>query len=358
MEKHILKYQEQDEDGTLGRELVFTDITFSPLGYDALRNAKLHQKIEIPLIGRGAILSSDVAEIGVGQVAKFGMTLESQFTSRAIGLVKGGWLPSILAAVDDTIVFPDRCVVAQLQARLKNGVTKQAAEKDFIDLFADTAVRINPMLFVLEGDGGQNPTFETIGNQLEEAVTKLRSALPKAEMVAADAGGLEGVLGLIQDTQDGIKRKQDFLIRLNPKLRSPVSRSNAPFCCDEVLMVAEDCGVPKASLVVLAALSAVIMPQGRNPAKGLLKFGEAYGPKHAYNGLADIRALEILMHLFAVFPKQRVMLCTADKDMALFWVGLQASNFAFSHGRMTFDLNPTDLLPGIASEQWKKVLVS
>jgi hypothetical protein len=100
------------------------------------------------------------------------------------------------------------------------------------------------------------------------------------------------------------------------------------------------------------------MPQGRNPAKGLLKFGEAYEPKDAYNGFADIRALEILMHLFALFPDQRVMLCTADKDMALFWVGLQASNFAFSHGRMTYDMTPTDLLPGIANEQWENLLGS
>lgn len=357
MEKHILKYQELHENGALGRKLVFKDIEFCPLGYEALRSAKLHQQLEITLSGRGEILSSDVALFEIGQFAKFGMPLESEFTSKAIGLVNGGWLPSFLAVIDDTIVLPDRCVVAQLKARLINGVTKPDAEKDFIDLFADTAVRVNPMLFVLEGDHRQNPTPETIGNQLEEAVTKLRLALPKAEMVAADAKGLEGVLGLLQDTQAGIKRKQDFLIRLNPKLRSSVSRSNAQSYWNDVLAVAEDCDIPKASLVVLAALSAVVMPQGKNPAKGLLKFCEAYGPRDAYNGLADIRALEILMHLFAIFPKQRVMLCTADKDMALFWVGLQASNFAFSNGRTTFDLTPTELLPGIACEQWKRLLV-
>lgn len=227
MEKHILKYQELHENGALGRKLVFKDIEFCPLGYEALRSAKLHQQLEITLSGRGEILSSDVALFEIGQFAKFGMPLESEFTSKAIGLVNGGWLPSFLAVIDDTIVLPDRCVVAQLKARLINGVTKPDAEKDFIDLFADTAVRVNPMLFVLEGDHRQNPTPETIGNQLEEAVTKLRLALPKAEMVAADAKGLEGVLGLLQDTQAGIKRKQDFLIRLNPKLRSSVSRSNA-----------------------------------------------------------------------------------------------------------------------------------
>jgi hypothetical protein len=358
MEKHVLKYQERNEDGTPGREIVFTDIAFSPLGYAALRDAKLHQRMEIPLIGRGAVLGTNVIGIEAGQNAKFEATLESTFTSRTIGLVKDGWLPSALAAVNDTVVLPDRCVVAQLNARLKNGVTKPEVGKDFIDLFADNAIRINPMLFVLEGDDGENPTPETIGKQLEEAVSKLRSALPKAELVAADARGVEGILGLIRDTQDGIARKQDFLIRLNPKLKSPVSRNNARSYWDEVLAVADDCGIPRASLVVLAALSTVVMPQGGNPAKSLLKFGEAYARKDAYNGLADIRALEILMYLFALFPDQRAMLCTADKDMALFWVGLHASNFAFSHGRMTCDLAPADLLPSVANEQWEKLLRS
>jgi hypothetical protein len=59
------------------------------------------------------------------------------------------------------------------------------------------------------------------------------------------------------------------------------------------------------------------------------------------------------MHLFALFPDQRAMLCTADKDMVLFWVGLHASNFAFSHSRMTYDMTPTDLLPDITDEQRK-----
>lgn len=49
MEKHVSKYQERDEDGTPGREIVFTDIDFRPLGYEALRDAKLHQPIKIPV---------------------------------------------------------------------------------------------------------------------------------------------------------------------------------------------------------------------------------------------------------------------------------------------------------------------
>ena len=353
---HVLKYQELNEDGTPGRGVALTDISFAALGYEALRDAILHKPMQIPLAGYGMVRDTDVVDVEVGQRVKFETVLESKFTSKAIGLVKGGWLPSALAAINDTIVLPDRCVVAQLNARLKNGATKPDAERDFIDLFAGDSIRINPMLFVLEGDVGQNPTPETLISQLDEAVTKLQSALPRAKIVAADARGLVGVLGLIQDTQNGIARKQNFLLHLNPILKSPVSRKNAAHAWDKVLALAGDSGIPNTSLVLLAALSAIVMPQGRNPAKKLLKFREAYTQKDAYNGLADIRALEILMNLFALFPNERVMLCTADKDMALFWVGLRAANFAFSQGRMTYNIAPSDLLPGTASERWEILL--
>jgi len=84
------------------------------------------------------------------------------------------------------------------------------------------------------------------------------------------------------------------------------------------------------------------MPNGSSPAKRLLKFDRGYTREDAYNALADLRALEILMSLFAIYPDQRLMLCTADKDLALFWVGLGASNFAMSDGRMFFDVTPAE----------------
>jgi len=37
--------------------------------------------------------------------------------------------------------------------------------------------------------------------------------------------------------------------------------------CDEILATAKRCGVPGHSLVVLAALSSVLVPNGKSPAK-------------------------------------------------------------------------------------------
>jgi hypothetical protein len=195
-DKRALKYRELDHaDGTPGREITFSDVAFSPLGYAELRDAKLHQPIKIPLVGGGIITGSGIGGIEAGQRSRFSTPLESLFTSKSIGLVKGGWLPSAIALEDGSIMLPDRCVVAELNARLKGGITKPKAEKDFIDLFADSAIRINPMLFVLEGDGQHDPTPETLEQHLNEAVSKIRSALPKAILVGADAYGLKGMGG-------------------------------------------------------------------------------------------------------------------------------------------------------------------
>jgi len=62
------------------------------------------------------------------------------------------------------------------------------------------------------------------------------------------------------------------------------------------------------------------------------------------------------MYFFAMYPNQRLMLCTADKDLALFWVGLRARDFAFSEGRVTLDMSPADLLPSITDAQWQSFI--
>jgi hypothetical protein len=356
----VLRVTEHDaDDGTPGRLFELSDVEFTPLGYAELRDAKLARPMKIPLRGRGTkTVASDVGCVGVAEAGRFHTFLESYFTSRAIGLVKGGWLPSALAISSDTIVLPDRCVVAQLEARLQGGKTRNELEEDFLDLFAHSPVRINPLLFVLEGNARRTPTPEQARAQLREAVAKLQSALPRAIMVAADEGGLKGVLGLVEDSCPGIARKQDFLLRLAPSLASPVGKTRLPSLWKKVTAAAKDCGLSNNSLVVLATLSSILMPNGSSPARGILKFGPGYTEEHAYNALADLRALDILMCLFALYPNQRLMLCTSDKDMALFWVGLGASNFALSDGYPSFTVTPTELLPGITEAQWESVFYS
>jgi hypothetical protein len=104
--------------------------------------------------------------------------------------------------------------------------------------------------------------------------------------------------------------------------------------------------------VVLAALSAVFVVNGASPAKKLLNFKPCYREDDAYNGLVDLRSLEMLIHLFGLFPNEPAMLCTADRDLALFWTGIRASNFGRNGGAATFKLAPIEELLPRPVNQW------
>jgi hypothetical protein len=213
-------------------------------------------------------------------------------------------------------------------------------------------VRINPLLWALEGNQRRNLTVEEVKQQVEEAAAVLKKALPKAELVAVDAHGVQGTAGLIRDSQAGMVKKERFLMRLAPKLHAPVGARRRDLLWREVLDAAADCGLPRESLVVLAALSCVSVPNGRGAARGVLNITRHYSKADAYNALSDLRALELLMTLFATFPDQRLMLCTGDMSLALFWAGIRASDFLWDGKRIQFKVSPVEeMLPTLTPAQ-------
>lgn len=142
-------------------------------------------------------------------------------------------------------------------------------------------------------------------------------------------------------------------MRLAPKLHGNVGAHRLPVIWDDVLAVADECGVPRRSMVVLAALSAAAVPNGKSPAKKLLKLTKPnYSTELAYNALADLRSLKVLMYLFALFPSEPILLCTGDKDLALFWAGIRASGFAWQGGYFHCQFSPVEaLLPNVTPER-------
>jgi hypothetical protein len=96
----------------------------------------------------------------------------------------------------------------------------------------------------------------------------------------------------------------------------------------------------------------ISVPTGNSPAKRLLKPSANYSAEDAYNALADLRSLEILICLFALFPEQQIMLCTGDKNLALFWAGIRASKYDWVGKAAIFTLSPIGaLLPEVSVER-------
>lgn len=341
-------------NGGPGRSVAFTGVEIRALGYADLASAKLHAPLTVALAWDNAkIISSDVEGLDLAALYRANTTLESPFTSLAVCLMKGGWLPSSLATTTgDATILLDRNVVPQLIAASRRQ-TSGAPRQDFLDLFARGPVRLHPLLYAMEGNGREIPTPDEVHSQMAEVVDKLRSALPQAEIIA-DPGVLQGALGLLDDARAGFARRTRFLQEVAPLLAAPVGRREVRARWRNILAAADVNGVARSSLVVLAALSAAAVPNGRSPARSLLKCARAYSAGDAYNALADLRSLELLLGLFALAPDQQIHLCTCDKALALFWVGLRASNVRRVGPAVTFDLAPVpELLPGEALDWWR-----
>lgn len=256
-----------------------------------------------------------------------------------------------------TTILVDRNVVSQIIARFDGG-RRIGREPDFLDLFADYPVRINPLLFVLEGNARSLPTPDLVAAQLNEVGAKLRRALPNAILLIGP-DSLRGAIGLLEDVKDSTLRKQEFLTRVASSLASPVAKGRRMERLEEAVTTARSCGVPARSLVSLAVLSAIAVPNGGSPARRLLKFRHGYSAQDAYNSIADIRSLEILISLCSLFPDQPVQLCTADKDLALLWAGIQASNFRRTEdgAGFSYDLAPIEqLLPDESISVWQELI--
>ena len=108
----------------------------------------------------------------------------------------------------------------------------------------------------------------------------------------------------------------------------------------------------QASLVVLAVLSTIVNP-ARCAAKSLLKFHAGYSDADAYNALSHLQALDLLLYCLACFPEMHTQLCTADRNLALFWVGANASDIVRKGDCISFTMTPHDaVLPERYAERW------
>jgi len=163
-----------------------------------------------------------------------------------------------------------------------------------------------------------------------------------------------GMIGFIEETRLEFERKHDFLMRIAPKLASPVAKREIDARWGEVLNTADECNVPRASLIVLAALSTLANPSGYCAAKKLLKFKYNYDAGDVYNSLSDIRSLEILIRCHAAFPEFHTQFCTEDKNLALFWVG---SGVRGIEADGSYTVAPHEaILPTPYGERWAEAL--
>lgn len=355
---YVFTFKETEHpDGGAPRTIIFTEVEIKPLGYEELDSSRLHQAITIPLeMCNARILECDADGVDLSKCAHITTTLVSPFAAQAIGLVRGGWLPSALAATrDNAVIFPDRNILTEIAGRFAGGQTVRR-DPDFLDLFAGTKVKINPVIAAMEGNRRAVPTPDEMRAQLEEAVDKLKRALPQATLMVGSES-LKGSVRLIEGIRPSLERQQALLKALAPSLCKPIAQSNMDAAWDAVMEAADAHQVPRSSLLILALLSALVHPRGQCAAKRLLKMHDSYSDADAYNALSDLRALELLLHALAFFPDFETHICTKDRQLALFWVGAGAHNIERDGDSISFLLTPHPaILPERYATRWAEAV--
>lgn len=352
-----LEYVEE----TTQKRLAFSAGELVPLGFDDLvaLHGKLREPIVFPLRIRGAqVASTEFEHLQIAEKLNVKAELQSHLGSTVLGLVKGGWLPSGLVLDEDTLLLPDRCTVAALRSRFVGGEPKEGVPPDFLDFARDKALKVNPMLYAMEGtSGSRNPDAAELSALYDRAALKIGEALPKAVMFPGREDALQGVLGLLRDQAQGFAARQRFLTKAAPLLATPVGRKRLPDLWQQLLELAERHGVARASMLVCALFSASAAHPAMNPAMGVLKPRRQYTEKNAFNALTDLRSLDLLIAAGTDFPDKRVALLTEDRALALYWVGMQTHSHRRNGTSIHYAMNPhTALFARLDKQEMEAVL--
>ena len=149
-----------------------------------------------------------------------------------------------------------------------------------------------------------------------------------------------GTLGLLGDTATAFAARQRFLVKAAPLIAAPIRHVQLKEAWHKLMALSERYAVPKGSLLMCALISATAAHPGKNPALALLKPRREYTDKHAFNALADLRALDMLIAASTDFPERRVALLTEDRALAQYWVGLQTHSHRRDGPNIRYAINP------------------
>ena len=120
-----------------------------------------------------------------------------------------------------------------------------------------------------------------------------------------------------------------------------------------MIEAADQFDVSRKSPLVLAIARSIAVPNGCSSTFSLLTLRPGYPGDDAYNDPSDLRSLRIFIHLLALSPDEIIQLCTADRDLALRWCGIQAFDFQVVGRGVAFDIAPVgiDFLPAFVEPQ-------
>ncbi|MCA2011029.1 hypothetical protein LCM17_05995 [Cereibacter sphaeroides] len=329
----------------------FKSFEVEPFGYEDLKKNNPRMPLQLAVKFRNAVLGDQCENIDVtNDRYQSDFVLQSHFSTQSYGLVQGGWFPPGFSTLDNMTYLLDRCAYNDVRAYCQ-GQDLEVPSRDFLEYLTHSGTSINILPVILEGNRQRVPSdFETV-QQYNEVMSNLAPIMPKAIFRPKGAHAIIAAMRLLRDPFLADEREKRFLSDIATHLISPVGKNRREEVIRSIKLSADLHGIERFSFVLLAAISAVVCPQGGNPARNILKVRPNYSDQDIYNALSDLRSLKLLSGLIAILPDQNPVFCTSDKNLALFWVGLRGRDFLHSNGKMSFTISISDtLFPGLDAE--------
>ncbi len=302
----------------------------APLGFvDLVRAAESkNPSIDVVIENAQAATSETGLELEGPLTATLGLGNNGPVV--AYGLVEGGWLPMPWA--HKRIAWVDRNVVLNLEKlKVVDDDALRPGDRGWLTRWLGLDVEeVSPILFVLEGAKRKPPTDFEMRAELTRATKVLRAALPGAKVQSVDSAQRRALHRMTLDYAVSRSRAMRLLVRAAPLVVNSVKPDGRLALEEQILELARQENVTPTNLAVLALLSCVYdanpalsTHRAAQPGRAVLKPKGDYDLEDAYNAMADLYFVELMVNAQAAFPHMKQVLYTGDVGIASFWTALQ-----------------------------------
>lgn len=272
---------------------------------------------------------------------------------KAFALTKGGWFP--LAFTPSPFVLVDRNVVSILSqiGRVKDRGDHRS-NKWWFEFINSPSYTLNPVLSAMEGNSKRTPTYEEFVSAFKSDSQLLAEKLPKSKLINYEEKHFKVAYEIIDNLSQRHQLEIEFLIDVSSIVAERTATHKIKDLESKIIEYAQNHNLSLHSFVVLAVLSCLYEHQnGSEPSIGkkLLKPSKSYTKETAYNALSDLRCLEFLTALHALFSDS-ISFITRDRALAAFWCALNPKNHLYNNNTLTYDVElKAKLFPRLSDKE-------
>ncbi|GAB6147292.1 hypothetical protein [Desulfocicer niacini] len=311
----LLKYV-----GENGDEAEIIPSFFEPLGFEEMfSDDKLYEVIAKVKSGNGKINDKIIDQ---DSTCSFSIHFHSDISIYV--LVPDGWLP--ITFLNKNFLVPDRNFLSSIiQIRANNLKSNTKSTKWWLDFHKKSDIVINPILYAFEGNKRRKPTYDEFRESFNKAVNELTEYFPNAKIISSKTEEFYKASYSILDEMT-VSQEDDinFLIKAAPLVASPYSDKQLNEAQDTIDKIAMEHNCLGGSFLYFLVISCLYEMNDNSiykAARKVLKPKVNYSKEDAYNTISDINALILFVQSLSIF-KSPFPICTCDKALAAFWVGL------------------------------------